>query len=499
VSFRIQEGKNKITESRSTKIKSDIHGNITNPLRNNRFQRELAEFGLLPSLPVPAASAKGRSHSVGRSPRKISFVNPANVLGVRTRSQGTLGLEEQYLHDPDSDCESVFDFYDDDYEESEMNNRQPQVFSGLMSDDPISFMRHVEMWVNTQRGADDFIKINLTGCLMQNAGLDWFQSLQIGTKDGDNRGKITKFSDFKELFLQKFKRDESDKFRLVQQIWEYKQTLNQSTEEYVNSMTTMARKVDLQPEQILLAIKSGLRADIKAAVMQHQDITTPSDIIKWGTIAEQYPPQVPGIASVLDSVQRIEANMRVPYMRPVVMATDEEPIRLEQTSLQTSFQGSVQAAPVVNDYRPPQTELRPPQTGYQGPQGGYGDRQNRFRPPQNAGGYNSNPGRRGGFNGFQQGYQQQNNRFSGPGNFQRQGQNDRGYGNPRGPAQFDRNADRDWKDVVERGEACPYCGLTPLHDGTVCPARDIVCRQCTKKGHFARLCQQVERQQGPQS
>jgi hypothetical protein len=498
VSFRIQEGKNKVTESRSTKIESDIYGNIVNPLRNNRFQRELVEFSLLPSLPVPAASAKVRSLSVDSkthklSPRKVSFVNPANVLQVRTRSQGTLGLEEQYLHEPDSDSDSLFDFYEE--EEEEMNSRQPQPFRGLMSDDPISFMRHMEMWVNTQRGADDLIKINLTGCLLENAGLDWFQSLQIGTKDGDNRGKITKFSDFKELFLQKFKRDESDKFRLVQQIWETKQILGQSTEQYVNSMTTMARKVDLQPEQILLAIKSGLRADIKAAVMQHQDITTPSDIIKWGTIAEQYPPQVPGIASVLDSVHRIEENMRVPYMRPIVMAKEEEPVRLEQTS----FQGGVQATPMSNGYRPPQTELRAPQTGYQAPQSGYGNQQNRYRPPQSAGGYSNNPGRRGGFNGFQRGYQQQNNRFNGPGNFQRQGQNGQGYGNPRGPARFNRNADRDWKGPVERGEACPCCGLAPVHDGTVCPARDIECRRCAMKGHFARVCQQPERQQGPQN
>jgi hypothetical protein len=41
--------------------------------------------------------------------------------------------------------------------------------------------------------------------------------------------------------------------------------------------------------------------------------------------------------------------------------------------------------------------------------------------------------------------------------------------------------------------------LAPVHDGTVCPARDIECRRCAMKGHFARVCQQPERQQGPQN
>lgn len=35
---------------------------------------------------------------------------------------------------------------------------------------------------------------------------------------------------------------------------------------------------------------------------------------------------------------------------------------------------------------------------------------------------------------------------------------------------------------------CFFCGKRPLHDRSVCPARDILCSRCHKKGHFAKVC-----------
>ncbi|KFD49031.1 hypothetical protein M513_10079 [Trichuris suis] len=34
---------------------------------------------------------------------------------------------------------------------------------------------------------------------------------------------------------------------------------------------------------------------------------------------------------------------------------------------------------------------------------------------------------------------------------------------------------------------CFFCGLSK-HERTLCPARDAVCRRCSKKGHFAKVC-----------
>ena len=35
---------------------------------------------------------------------------------------------------------------------------------------------------------------------------------------------------------------------------------------------------------------------------------------------------------------------------------------------------------------------------------------------------------------------------------------------------------------------CQRCGKSPSHARNSCPAKDAVCRKCTKKGHFAKVC-----------
>jgi phage-related protein len=51
--------------------------------------------------------------------------------------------------------------------------------------------------------------------------------------------------------------------------------------------------------------------------------------------------------------------------------------------------------------------------------------------------------------------------------------------------------------AIERGEACQFCGFT-IHDRAECPARDIECRRCSKKGHYARVCQSAPASQTQQ-
>ena len=36
--------------------------------------------------------------------------------------------------------------------------------------------------------------------------------------------------------------------------------------------------------------------------------------------------------------------------------------------------------------------------------------------------------------------------------------------------------------------ACSRCGSTPTHDRSLCPAKDVSCRKCGKRGHYARAC-----------
>ncbi len=35
---------------------------------------------------------------------------------------------------------------------------------------------------------------------------------------------------------------------------------------------------------------------------------------------------------------------------------------------------------------------------------------------------------------------------------------------------------------------CTRCGKSPSHDRQHCPARDAICRKCSKRGHYQMVC-----------
>lgn len=40
---------------------------------------------------------------------------------------------------------------------------------------------------------------------------------------------------------------------------------------------------------------------------------------------------------------------------------------------------------------------------------------------------------------------------------------------------------------------CGRCGKTPKHSWTECPAKDVECRKCHKKGHFVNVCRSIQK------
>ena len=46
------------------------------------------------------------------------------------------------------------------------------------------------------------------------------------------------------------------------------------------------------------------------------------------------------------------------------------------------------------------------------------------------------------------------------------------------------------------GRPCSWCGRTPSHDRSKCPAKDSTCRKCAKKGHFQAICRSSAKVRG---
>ena len=41
---------------------------------------------------------------------------------------------------------------------------------------------------------------------------------------------------------------------------------------------------------------------------------------------------------------------------------------------------------------------------------------------------------------------------------------------------------------ITKTKSCGWCGKSPVHDRSRCPAKEAICRKCNTKGHFGRVC-----------
>jgi len=67
--------------------------------------------------------------------------------------------------------------------------------------------------------------------------------------------------------------------------------------------------------------------------------------------------------------------------------------------------------------------------------------------------------------------------------------------NPRPPMRsFPRPQIRQNQNTYQPSDRCGFCGMD-RHTRNVCPARDKICHNCRRQGHFSRVCQQSKRTQ----
>ena len=56
-----------------------------------------------------------------------------------------------------------------------------------------------------------------------------------------------------------------------------------------------------------------------------------------------------------------------------------------------------------------------------------------------------------------------------------------------GQKKNNRRGKNGWKPQIPK-ENCMWCGNTPRHDRQDCPAKDAICENCKKPGHWAKVC-----------
>ena len=431
----------------------------------------------------------------------LPVVNQDNLIDLNDQPAGLhipyIVIDDQPIdiQAAEAEIEEEEEYFDAVDNEAEMAPTTPELFSGLMSDDADSWIRYTERWLSTQRSPDEASKIKRVALYLTGRALLWFDGLtiaegppalpagdgapgnQAGAQQPDNA--INTFQQFRQAFLEKFRRNQEDLQREAQEVWEFKQE-GRTTEEFVTAILEKGRRAHIEMPNLMFAIKNGLRPDIQAAVMAAPNIMTVDDIVKQGRISERYPPVATIPKELTEMMKRMGDALDQAQLRPMVAgsATDERPPRPNTPRIQ--FEEAQQTE------QPPRSYQRSYQnTGEWAPRGNA-----RGGPSRGRGGFGRGRGGGGrGGPGFRQGqtyygYQAQDQGTTGFTPNQIPGESRPGP-QPINPGTY-------YPSYQQGGATnCDKCGRNS-HWGGICPAMGKICGNCGKLNHFMRVCRSTQ-------
>ena len=168
----------------------------------------------------------------------------------------------------------------------------PPPFHGSSGSDPENWIETVKWYILTQRAPTEKAKIAIVGVLLQGEALRWFLQLDVRDPIPDPRpgdfvdyppDAIVNFAQFRERFLDKFRRGQAELWREQSLIMNIKQRVGQKTEDFLEELQKAASSANVAPEQIMLYALSGLRKDVKLFCMSHE-LANIADLKRWGNV-----------------------------------------------------------------------------------------------------------------------------------------------------------------------------------------------------------------------
>jgi hypothetical protein len=198
----------------------------------------------------------------------------------------------------------------DEEEEGEMSYTTPIVFRGTSSENAENWLRHATWWLSTTRigqGTDLKLKLHQMAVLFQEEAQNWFIRIRLGVRptsteeaeatrrreDQQPAGTpdkiyITSWEEFEEAFLNRFRRNPTDRVGDIAALMQMRQSSSQTVEDFVLNVRRQGALVSATEQEMYLAAITGLRTELKAQIMQF-DPTNLDEVIKRGKIAERYP------------------------------------------------------------------------------------------------------------------------------------------------------------------------------------------------------------------
>ena len=239
---------------------------------------------LLPNLDV-APLNEGEPH-INNNNNYID--NLDNIINNNIQQNPQDNINNQ-LQDPVPNANQLVQDLVKDFEEDMAGQAHHSVpyFSGNPSENGIkNWFDIYDIWVGSNpRRLSDQSQICSAGLLFKDSAKRFFMNLDLhldvnhggarAVADNPRPNAIVSYEEFKERMTAAFPKSPDQRITGITKLFQLKQKSDESCSAYINNMQEIAQSVSASPEELRIAILSGLRDDVKAVVMMHLANYTP--------------------------------------------------------------------------------------------------------------------------------------------------------------------------------------------------------------------------------
>jgi len=318
----------------------------------------------------------------------------------------------------------------------------PPVFSGSSSQDPGDWMRRFQnycIYKNLSEGQ----MCNLFRVMLVGNAADWLETLAL-------EERFPTFDELRQAFFSRYRSPEVAKYKSARDIFSRTQDEAESVDSFIDKMLKSAKVVGLTGETLQFAILHGLRPHIANFVIQKQPTSLP-ELISAARLAEL----------TIPATKETDVSLHA-KLDKLLQGWEES--KTSTTSVQERTPSRTQRAEPRDD-----VEAQSPRNRYfgRGQRGAFGPGY-----PRPGGTPNYQQGYGGPPNGGYQSYPRP--RSATPGGYQ---------GSWREPPQSST-----YPMAPGQQTRCSKCGRAPHSHPNYCPAINLTCYACGRKGHISRTC-----------